>query len=90
MMPNHIHLLVSIDDLDGGDGGMRASRPTLPVIVRSFKTLVSREVGRSIWQASFYERVVRNEREYRQIWRYIDDNPRRWVENEKQLSTRYR
>ena len=34
--------------------------------------------GRRIWQRSFYDHVVRNEQDYAEIWKYIDDNPIKW------------
>lgn len=34
-----------------------------------------------LWQASFYDHVVRNERDYLRIWQYIDENPLRWTED---------
>ncbi len=34
--------------------------------------------GIPIWQARFYEHIVRNAEDYEQIWRYIDENPLVW------------
>lgn len=81
IMPNHIHMIVSIEGMGNG-GGMRASRPTLHTIVRSFKTMVTCELGCSIWQASYYEHIVRNEEDYLAIWKYIDENPAKWANDE--------
>ncbi|HWS30906.1 MAG TPA: transposase [Clostridia bacterium] len=82
IMPNHVHLLITIEAADDGTGGMRASRPTLHTVVRSFKTMVTREIGYSVWQSSYYERVIRNESGYREAWEYIDVNPMKWTEDE--------
>ena len=49
--------------------------------MKSFKTLVTKEIGCSIWQRSFYDHVIRNEEEYQKIWRYIDENPLKWEED---------
>ena len=81
IMPNHIHLLLRIDSAPASSGGMRASRPTLQTIVRSFKTMVTRQIGTSIWQDSFYDRIVRSEASYLEIWKYIDENPIKWQED---------
>ena len=77
IMPNHVHLIISIVD---NDGVMRASRPTQSVStrIRSMKTLVTKSLGQSIWQTSFHDRIIRDEEEYRMIWRYIDENPLKW------------
>jgi REP element-mobilizing transposase RayT len=42
---------------------------------------VNRKLGHNIWQRSFLEHVIRNERDYREIWEYIDANPGKWVED---------
>ena len=78
IMPNHIHLLIRIEN-----GPMWASAPTksLSSRIRSFKTLVTKEVGRSLFQRSFYDHVIRGEEDYREIWNYIEENPLRWQED---------
>ena len=64
-------------------GPMWASAPTQSVSdrIRSFKTLVSKQIGVSIWQRSFYDHVIRNKEDYLHIWKYIDDNPAKWAED---------
>jgi len=80
IMPDHIHLLNCIDG-DADNGGMWASRPTIQTIVRSLKTLVTKQIGRSIWQASFYDHIIRSEKAYQEIWQYIENNPAQWEED---------
>ncbi len=82
IMPNHIHLLISFSAPEPVSGGMRASRPTLHTVVRSLKTMVTREIGQSVWQTSYYDHIIRNEKDYLEIWQYIDGNPARWAEDE--------
>ena len=61
---------------------MWASSPTtVSNIVRSFKVLVTKEVGTSLFQRSYHDHIIRDERDYREIWDYIDDNPRKWAED---------
>jgi REP element-mobilizing transposase RayT len=78
IMPNHIHLLITI--MQDIDGGMKASRPTVSLftVVRSLKTMVTRQLGFSIWQTSFHEHIIRNEEEHLKIWKYIDTNHIKW------------
>ena len=33
------------------------------------------QVGQSIWQKSFIDRVIRNEKSYQAVWKYIENNP---------------
>ena len=81
IMPNHVHLIIAIEPAAGG--GVRAPRPTtLSDIVRSIKAMVTRELGYSIWQTSFYDHVIRTEADYLRIWQYIDENPACWAEDE--------
>ena len=79
IMPNHIHMIIRIDN-----GPMWASAPTqsIPTLVRSFKVLVTKELGQSIFQRSYYDHVIRGERDYRDVWDYIETNPLRWQEDE--------
>ena len=74
IMPNHIHLIILID------GTMWASSPTENVIdvVRSLKTLVSKEIGKSIWQRSYHDHIIRGKADYQKIWEYIDTNVIKW------------
>ena len=73
IMPNHIHLLIFIDGLH--DGTMRASSPTkLGTVVRSLKTMVTKETGISIWQRSYYDEIIRDEKHFQYVWNYIEYN----------------
>ena len=76
LMPDHIHMIIRLDG-----GSMWASTPTNKIasIVRSIKTLTTKEIGESIFQRSYYDHVIRNQRDYDEIWQYIDNNPRKWV-----------
>ena len=82
IMPNHIHLLISIDT-----GPMRASAPTasIPGIIRSFKGLVTKALGENIFQRSYHDHIIRNEADYLLHWNYIDTNPARWDKDEYYL-----
>jgi putative transposase len=67
VMPNHIHGIVWL---------MRAGQaPPLPTLIGSFKSGVSRQLGRPVWQRSFYDRVIRNDAELQTHRQYIADNP---------------
>ena len=76
IMPDHVHFIIRIEN-----GSMWASTPTKRVdnIVRSLKILTTKEIGESIFQRSYYDHVIRNEQDYREIWHYIENNPRKWI-----------
>ena len=74
IMPDHVHLILMM--YSGKSGRMiSAPTPTLSTIIGMMKRSVSKEIGFSFWQKSFYDRIIRNEEEYRNIWKYIDENP---------------
>ena len=85
IMPNHIHMLLSIDDQ------VQRTDP-VPVanvshIIGTFKAAVTRTVGNAymhsgkLWQTSFYDHIVRNDEDYQNIWNYIGGNPSKWLED---------
>ena len=79
IMPNHIHLLIS---LSGGAAGSPRPTQRIPRVVSALKRLTNRCAGEKLWQNSYYDHVVRNEEDFLRIWEYIDTNPARWAEDE--------
>ena len=85
IMPNHIHTIIILDSKAAG----ASPRPTLSDIMCAYKSLTTRECnkisnvsGRKVFQESFYDKVIRNEEGYLEIWQYIDENPRKWQNDE--------
>lgn len=77
IMPNHIHMILILDE----SIGRTQFAPTLSRIVKQFKGSITKKIGKSIWQRSFYDFVIRTERDYLIRWQYIDENPARWEED---------
>ena len=78
IMPNHIHLLLQIHtDQDGR--AMLA--PTVSMVIAQMKGVITKKIGHSIWQKSFHDHVIRNQRDYEMIWNYIEGNPMKWSED---------
>ena len=83
IMPDHIHLLVSISQSHPG--------ASLPDFMRFFKTMTTNEYirgvkdglfppfERKLWQKSYYDHVIRNQQDYCNIWEYIQNNPTKWM-----------
>lgn len=65
-------------DKSSGIFGRIVSAPTVSTIIGQMKRWVSKQIGFSIWQKSFHDHIIRNRAEYRQIWKYIDENPLKW------------
>ena len=78
IMPDHIHLILRIEsEIDG----RMISAPTVSTAVGSMKRWVSRQIGRPIWQKSFYDHGIRNQQDYDEIWQYIENNPLKYALN---------
>ncbi len=72
IMPNHIHMILVINSKKGNN----VSR-----IIKQYKRSTSRHIGYSIWQKSFFEHIIRNEKEHIKIKEYIQNNIRNWKED---------
>ena len=89
-LPNHIHLIIVIQEAEGINCGTDKSVPykkyDIPNVVGKFKAGVTRNVGNAfmhsakqqIWQRSFHDHIIRDEKDYQKIWKYIDENPLKW------------
>jgi len=79
IMPNHIHMIMVLNEIKSGRA-MRA--PTISTIINQMKGYVTKQIGFSIWQKLFHEEIIRNEKAYRNICQYIDNNPEKWTEDD--------
>ena len=77
IMPNHVHLILVIQN---NEDGRMISAPTVSTVVGSMKRWASKQIGRSIWQKSFYEHGIRNQPDYDEIWEYIENNPLKYMQ----------
>lgn len=93
IMADHFHGILVLDN-------RRERSKTLPYkkhyglseIIRGFKSFSARKINNILdskerfhWQRSFYDRIIRNEKELYQIRKYITQNPMKW-EIEKGIS----
>ena len=81
IMPNHIHLLLKLE-VSGGTS--KAPSPTNSIISHSVSTLkrfAGKEIGENVFQRSFHDHIIRGEKDYLEIWEYIDTNPAKWKED---------
>ena len=84
IMPNHIHLILNIEN-----GTSKAPSPThstpanqlIPHAISTLKRFVNRDAKLNVFQRSFHDHIIRNEADYRRIWNYIDTNPAKWNED---------
>ena len=83
IMPNHIHLLLTIDWENGKwERALHEAplqRSLLAQVIGYFKANTSKELHKAepnlqVWQRGFYEHIIRNETEFRRAWEYIEYN----------------
>lgn len=66
---------------------MWSSHPTnVSGDIRTFKTLVTKDIGKSIWQSKFYDHIIRDEYDYMVHLQYIDENPAKWIEDRNTIN----
>lgn len=75
IMPDHIHAIIRIEREE------QSPSPTLINIICALKSITTRKAnnyysvkGRKIWQRSYYEHIIRNERDYIETFEYIKYN----------------
>jgi len=86
LMPNHLHGIIFINRPDKPDWQINQFGPqsqNLASAMRGYKASVKtyatiNEIEFS-WQPRYFDRVIRNENEYRNVREYIFNNPRDWL-----------
>jgi putative transposase len=84
VMPNHFHGIIILDSVGTGrDLSLQPKRKSLSELMGVFKTTSSKQIHiaglKSFrWQRSFYDRIMRNEKELYKIRKYIEQNPLAW------------
>ncbi len=84
VMRDHIHLLVIIHPTEtvrctSDPTAQETANAMLLKVIGSMKRWVSRQLGYSIWQKSFYEKIIRNNTEMDEVQHYIQNNPRKYT-----------
>ena len=81
-MPNHIHLMIKIENEEGTSKAPSPTNEKIPHIVSTFKRFVNKEVEKDIFQRSYIDHIIRNEEDYINHLKYIEDNVFKWQEDE--------
>ena len=76
VMPNHVHAILILQE----------QNVSLSVVIGQYKAYVTKAIRKylpdyHVWQSSFHDHVIRNEKDYQRIWLYIEGNPARWRED---------
>ena len=87
IMPNHVHGIIIIEDNVADANFASTTQRTemlLSKVIQQFKRAVTIQINKersgkgAIWQRSYFDRVIRNEKELYQIRNYIRQNPLKW------------
>jgi len=93
IMPNHVHILLSLisNDLEylAKEEAPQLNNNSIPKIIQRFKAGITRTINaennytpkKIIWQKSYHDRIIRNEKEFEIFHNYIDINPTKWSED---------
>lgn len=83
IMPDHIHFILIMNGRKYG----------LCDIIRWFKIVTTNDYIRGVkngfyipfkkyfWQRSYYDHIIRNEMDYKEKYRYIINNPKKWEQD---------
>ena len=79
-MPNHIHGIVQVNNIIPKNISERKNQ-IIPNLISVYKSIVSKEIKKKYinidfkWQKSYYDRIIRNDKELMAIENYINSNP---------------
>ncbi len=86
IMPNHFHMIVVIEDSEA----LRAiresplqKRSVISKVMGYIKMNSSKQIREKmgnipVWQRSFHDHVIRDEKDYLKIWEYIEHKAQKW------------
>ncbi len=74
IMPNHIHLILKITNNEWR--AMLAA--TISRVIQHFKGAITKQTGQKVFQRSFHDHVIRNEKSYLEILKYVEENQMKW------------
>ena len=88
IMPNHIHMIVVLEKCE--------KIRTIGQIIGAYKSLVTKQWRElcnangikmeKLWQRNYYEHVIRNDSDYWEKTKYIEENPDKWSADREYIS----
>lgn len=81
VMPNHVHAIIEIDRLRIEHLWIKIK--SLSSLIGAFKTTSSKMIHHAgllefAWKRSFHDHIIREQKAYKNISKYIDENPIKW------------
>ena len=97
IMPDHIHLLVTIgcdalpddEQILEDDFFNKIKYADISDIIGCFKASVTRKIRKEypqikIWHRSYFDHIINNLNDYNATWDYIENNPNVWIAKQKE------
>lgn len=96
IMPNHIHMIIWINNIHENNLNRSQCKPrqeqspcpTIGDFICALKSMSTKRAnekdnvkGRKIWQYRYHDHIIRNEKEYQVISKYICENPQKWEQD---------
>ena len=93
IMPNHIHGVIMINAPHPDETPIEEKQVSLGSVIHWFKTGTTYDYitgvkhhgwpsfDQRLWQRNYWEHIVRNEKDFERIARYIEGNPASWNED---------
>ena len=84
VMPNHVHLILKIEDRPDNDEHHlgKIMRKLKSLAAREYRLLkeqgLARDIGSSLWQENYWEKIITSHDQLEKTRRYIADNPKNW------------
>ena len=81
IVERNLQIMREIYAICGEDGAPRSSPPTntLSIFITALKKFTNKAYGENIWQRSFHDHIIRDQKDYNARWQYIDENPKKWI-----------
>ena len=78
IMPNHIHAIFVLEETQ--------QKKDMNEIIGGYKSGVTRRIRKicpnmRVWQRSYHDHIIRNQREYEKIWLYVQYNWQKWEQD---------
>jgi putative transposase len=96
IMPDHLHAILFIDKPDKTSWEVNkfgAQKGNLAAVLRGYKSSIKTFANDNkiefTWQPKYYDRVIRDDREYNNIREYIYKNPKNWLSDKSGFENLY-
>jgi REP element-mobilizing transposase RayT len=89
IMPNHIHMIIIIEDYDKSRAIHESPLQNKSIISKTvgyIKMQTAKEIHIDskniiVWQRGFHDHIIRNQKDYEKISKYIYENPLLWQDD---------